>query len=154
MLVPGFAYIYEKSNFKKANLIIASMKKIIFLLMILSLSGSCSTTTSTDTSNLIFGEWVWVESSGGLAGITETPESTEKEIIIQISNNSIKQFINGNLESENSYKIVKRESALFGDVREIMVYDNGFRQIVSISGNHLNLTGDCHDCFQSEYVRK
>ena len=130
------------------------MKKIIFLLMALSSLLSCSTTTNHDSADQIMGEWVWIESSGGLAGTTETPESTEKEIWLQISNNSIKQFINGTLESDRTYKIERRESVIFGDLRDMIIYGNGFRQIFSTTGNKLILTGDCNDCFQSEFVRK
>lgn len=130
------------------------MKKIIFLLMALSCLISCSTTTDHDSADQIIGEWVWIESSGGLAGTTETPESTEKEIRLQISNNSIKQFINGTLESDRTYKIETRESVIFGGLRDMIVYSNGFRQIFSTKGNQLILIGDCNDCFQSEYVKK
>ena len=130
------------------------MKKSIFLLLTLSFLFSCSTTTENDAADQIIGEWVWIESSGGLAGTTETPESTEKEITLQITNNSIKQFVNGTLESDRTYNIERRESVIFGDVREMIVYDNGFRQIFSITGKQLILTGDCNDCFQAEYERK
>ena len=129
------------------------MKKSIFLFLTLTVLISCST-TDNDSADQIIGEWVWIESSGGLAGTTETPESTEKEIILQISNNSIKQFVNGTLESERPYNIERSESVLFGDVREMIVYDNGFRQIFSTTGKQLILTGDCNDCFQAEYERK
>ena len=130
------------------------MKKIIFLLMILGFLNSCSTTTDNDSADQIIGEWVWIESSGGLAGTTETPESTEKEITLQISKTSIKKFVNGILESDRHYNIERRESATFGDVREMIVYDNGFRQIFSTTGNRLILFDDCYDCFQAEYERK
>ena len=82
------------------------MKKFIFLLMTLSFLISCSTTTDTDSTDQIIGEWVWIESSGGIAGTTETPESTEKEIILQISNNSVKQFVNGTLESDRPLSLI------------------------------------------------
>ena len=130
------------------------MKKSIFLFFTLSVLISCSTTTDNDSADQIIGEWVWIESSGGLAGTTGTPESTEKEIILQISNKSIKQFVNGTLESDRPYNIERRESVIFGDLREMIVYNNGLRQIFSITGNQLILTGDCNDCFQAEYERK
>ena len=130
------------------------MKKSIFLFLTLSVFISCSTTTDNDSADQIIGEWVWIESSGGLAGTKETPESTEKEIILQISNNSIKQFVNGTLESDRTYHIERKESVIFGDVREMIVYDNGFWQIFSTTGKRLILTGDCNDCFQAEYERK
>ncbi len=130
------------------------MKKFIFLLMTLSFLISCSTTTDTDSTDQIVGEWVWIESSGGLAGTTETPESTQKEVTLHISNNSIKQYVNGTLESDRPYNIERRESVIYGDTREMIVYDNGFRQIFSTTGNQLILIGDCNDCFQAEYVRK
>ena len=130
------------------------MKRLILILLIINVLFSCSTPTHSDAAGQIIGEWVWIESSGGIAGTTQTPESTEKEITLQISNSSIKQFINGTLEANRAYIIERRESLVFGELREMIVYDNGFRQSFSITGNRLVLTDDCNDCFQAEYERK
>jgi hypothetical protein len=130
------------------------MKKFLFLFLTLGFLISCSTTSDNDSADQIIGEWVWIESSGGIAGSTETPQSTEKEITLEISNNSIQQFINGSLEFNRPYNIERKESVIFGGVREMIVYDNGFRQIFSTTGNRLILTGDCNDCFQAVYERK
>src|SRR5690606_38201890 len=81
----------------------------------------CSTTSNHNSADLIKGEWVWIESSGGIAGSTETPESIQKEITIKISDNTIKQFVNGTLESDRTYTIENRESAIFGDVKEMII---------------------------------
>ena len=128
------------------------MKKTCFFLLSLSLLISC-TTSDTDSVDQIVGEWTWIRSSGGLAGKTETPESTHKEIILKIDDRSIKQFVNGNLESNRTFQIDRRKSVIYGDTREMIIYNNGFRQIFSTAGNHLILSGDCNDCFQDEYQR-
>ena len=130
------------------------MKKLILILLTINVLFGCSTPTHSDAAGQITGEWVWIESSGGIAGTTQTPESTEKEITLQISNSSIKQFINGTLEANRAYTIERRESLVFGELREMIVYDNGFRQSFSITGNRLILIDDCNDCFQAEYERK
>lgn len=130
------------------------MRKLIFHLLTLSFLIGCSTTSNHNSADLIKGEWVWIESSGGIAGTTETPESIQKEITIKISDNTIKQFVNGTLESDRTYTIENRESAIFGDVKEMIIYENGFRQIFSTTGNQLFLIGDCMDCVQSEYQRE
>ena len=130
------------------------MKKYLFLFWTISLLAACSTTNDHDAADDIMGDWVWLESSGGLAGTTETPESTQKIVELKITNHSIKKFINGTLNSDQSYKIDRRESVIYGDDREMIIYKSGFRQIFSTTGNQLFLIGDCNDCFQAKYVRK
>lgn len=129
------------------------MKKLIFLLLAISLLIGCSR-TDNDPADQIKGEWVWTGSSGGIAGTTETPESIQKEITLEISENSIKLFVNDTLESDRTYHIERRESEIYEDAREMIIYDNGSRQIFSMTGDQLILIGDCHDCVQSEYQRK
>lgn len=130
------------------------MKRLLFIIFTFTLFISCSTTTDHDPADEIKGEWVWVESSGGIAGTTETPESTQQVVTLEISGNSIRQFVNGNLKSDRNFIIARKESLVYGDAREMIIYENGFQQIFSTTGNQLILIGDCNDCFQSLYQRK
>jgi hypothetical protein len=55
------------------------MKKSYLILFVISiLFASCSVESSVKDSNTnsIIGTWTWQKSSGGIAGTTQTPEST------------------------------------------------------------------------------
>jgi hypothetical protein len=72
---------------------------------------------------------------------------------VVISTNSLKQFTNGNLTFETNYTIEVRKSEIFGGQREMIIYENGFKQSFERKGNKLILYGECNDCFQSEYEK-
>ncbi|HBK70607.1 MAG TPA: hypothetical protein DDZ39_02940 [Flavobacteriaceae bacterium] len=121
-----------------------------FLLVIVFVS--CSN-NDDDIDNQLVGSWNWLESSGGIAGSTTTPTSTGNTISVVISTNSLKQFTNGNLTFETNYTIEVRKSEIFGGQREMIIYENGFKQSFERKGNKLILYGECNDCFQSEYEK-
>ena len=117
---------------------------------------SCSTEKEEvdPTLPLLTGNWNWIESSGGIDGRTETPETTGNSITLEISADSINTYINGELQSTQGYAIETHESILFGEPREMIVYEDQFRQTILITGNRLVLYDECTDCFQHEYERE
>ena len=133
--------------FKPANM---------FLFFSLScLIWSCSNDNSDlGLNSSIVGNWIWVSSSGGIAGTTETPESTGNNRRLEITNDSTRTFLNGNLISSQKYTLETRESLLFSGVRTMMISEGGFRTIVEFDSGNLILIGDCFDCFSSVYKRE
>ncbi len=130
------------------------MKKHILLLFVALSFLSCSNDADTDTNAQLLGIWDWISSSGGIAGITETPESTGNTITLEISNSTVKRYVNGNLESELNYSIASGESIVFGEQREMVIYENEFKQTFGLAGNQLTLYDECNDCFVSQYERE
>ncbi|MGV6831421.1 MAG: hypothetical protein ACWA5P_07665 [bacterium] len=129
------------------------MKKKLFLILFGVALLGCSSDDNRSTTDLI-GIWDWVASSGGIAGNTETPESTGNQIRLEISSTTIKRYLNGTLTSESEYVIETRESIIFQGPREMIIEENEFQQIIERSGNNLILIGDCNDCFTSEYLKR
>lgn len=80
------------------------MKKYITLILIGILIFGCSDDDNA-TNDQLTGKWNWVESSGGIAYHTETPESTGKIVKLEIDNSTIKRFVNGTLDYETNYSI-------------------------------------------------
>lgn len=128
----------------------------MFLFFSLScLIWSCSGDNSDlGLNSSIVGNWIWVSSSGGIAGTTETPESTGNNRRLEITNDSTRTFLNGNLISSQKYTLETRESLLFSGVRTMMISEGGFRTIVEFDSGNLILIGDCFDCFSSVYKRE
>lgn len=128
------------------------MKNIILLIIIGMTILSCSKSEDTSYVNLI-GNWNWERSSGGISGTTETPQTTGQNRKLIISTDSIKSYLNGILNFKTKYTIETRESLIFNEPREMIIQENGFKQIFTLSGNKLILIGDCNDCFIDEYIR-
>ncbi len=80
------------------------MNRTIILILIGILTISCSK-DDYSTSIQLTGSWSWVESSGGIAYHTETPESTGKTASLNIADYSIARYVNGNIDYESNYTI-------------------------------------------------
>jgi len=80
------------------------MKNIIFTFILIALMG-CSDSDNSDLRSQLNGKWKWIESSGGIDGRTETPESSGNSVTIEFTRTTVKTFINGNLKSEVNYEI-------------------------------------------------
>jgi hypothetical protein len=117
------------------------------------LSGCTSKNINTEEPE-ITGNWNWIESFGGIAGILETPESTGNTIQLEITNNTINRFVNGQLESSLTYIIEIGDSSIINGEQEMIVYENNFRQSYILIENTLFLYDECDDCFQHEFERE
>ncbi|WPR71344.1 hypothetical protein SLW70_15630 [Flavobacterium sp. NG2] len=129
------------------------MKKIASFLLIGIFIICCSSDKNIPDHHSLLGNWNWIESTGGFAGVTLTPESTGNTIILQISNTTIKKYVNGKLESELKYTIEIGPS-IFGDKKPMIVYENDSKSSFELVDNQLILNEECNDCFQSKYLRK
>ncbi|MFC4721843.1 hypothetical protein ACFO5O_05905 [Geojedonia litorea] len=125
--------------------------KILIALALLISSGCSLTDDSQDLS--ITGDWVWIESTGGIAGTTETPTSTGDTILVTITSNTIRKYTNGSLTFESSYTIQTMESVIYGGQHAMIVYGNGFKQTFRREGKKLYLSDECNDCFVSIYSK-
>jgi hypothetical protein len=130
------------------------MKKILFLLFIgLSISSCSNDDDDNQNSSLnLVGTWNWTRSSGGFIGETTTPASSGDIIRLEITNTVIKKYVNNNLISESDY-IVEISPTMAGEPREMIIKDNGDREIIDLEGSILTLTGDCSDCYISDYEK-
>ena len=130
------------------------MKKIFIVFILVTFFLSCS---DKNDDNFVVSElvsrWKWVESSGGIDGRTDTPESTGKEIVLVFSHNTYQQYVNDKLEVEMTYHLEEAESIIFGDKRLMIVYENGRKQSFDRCDGKLILYDECIDCFTSTYVR-
>ena len=129
-----------------------NIKRILPAFLLLCLI-ACSDETDEAQTQSILGSWQWVGSSGGIAGQTETPESTGSSRRLDISSTTIRTYRNGVLTATVDYFISTQESQLYNEPREMVVQENGFRSIIAWEGDQLVLIGDCADCFTETYRR-
>lgn len=129
------------------------MKKL-FLLLVLVWAISCEREDENSTKESLIGNWEWISSTGGIDGRTETPASTGKQVKIVITKDSVKVYENSVLKQKNSYKISREKSVLDNKIKDMIIYNSGFRDSFMIdSQNQLHLIGDCFDCFASLYKK-
>ena len=139
------------------------MKKLILIFVLTLGIISCNSDDEAQDEALdevqfvftdLIGKWDWISSSGGIAGITHTPESTGDVRKLEISSNTFKIFTNGSLSFESNYTIELRESQTSGEQRELIVIENGINQLFDRDDNKLLLFDQCSDCFVSVYVKE
>jgi hypothetical protein len=128
------------------------MRSIILYFILITIIG-CSNEHNEELPSKLIGKWKWIESSGGIDGRTETPESTGKAVSLEFSLTTIKTFVNGNLESEVKYEIQSGSSIRTNEETDLIVYENGITNSVLIEGNSLVLFEECYDCFQHNYLK-
>ena len=129
------------------------MKKYITLILIGILIFGCSNDDNS-TSEKLTGNWNWVESSGGIAYHTETPESTGKTVKLEIANSTIKRFVNGTLDYESNYSIEFINDN--GQQLQIITFENQIipLQIIDLTKNTLKLREyNVSDYFDITYIR-
>ena len=124
----------------------------IFLALFITLLLSCDEKIEPD-SNLL-GTWIWVKSTGGFAGRTDTPSSTGQQITIEFSKNRYKKYVDGDLVDDLRY-VIKLDNSIFStEMEEIIIYRNDWRQTFLVTEQSLILSDECYDCFQHEYKRE
>ncbi|MEZ4795965.1 MAG: hypothetical protein R2785_02240 [Flavobacteriaceae bacterium] len=106
-------------------------------------------------SQQLEGTWLWVYSSGGIAGTINTPESTGYTAKLEISDGIVKGFRNDSLIYAKNYSIVIHYSTNTIEPHLDMVYEGGaFPQYFIVNEDELELVDECSDCFQSLYKRE
>ncbi|MDJ1473473.1 hypothetical protein [Xanthocytophaga flava] len=135
------------------------MKHLLFVAILLAFT-QCSTNSVSpvekySSTNLV-GRWVWVKSTGGFAGTTYTPESTNTTMELEFTSDSHKRvYKNGQLISDLTYHIVQDTSMYTGKPGPLIEYDQeGQRVSYDFEKGDLILADECYDCFVSRYTHK
>jgi len=132
------------------------MKNVLLLFLFVLLASCSSENSNVTASKKLEGKWNWIQSTGGIAGTTNTPQSSNQVIYIEFSGNSFKKYINGKLSADHTF-IIKTDKSIFGGERQMIVNDNPITYFppmsYEIDGNKLSLSEECYDCFGSQYER-
>lgn len=128
------------------------MKKLVFILIIGLISCDDSVSPISEKSGLT-GSWIWLKSTGGIDGRTETPLSTGESILIEITNSRFKKYVNGSLTEDFEYSIGQGQSIYQTEEAQIITLGNGWKQSFSVDESSLVLKDECYDCFQHEFKR-
>ena len=131
------------------------MKKKLALITLLGfIFFSCEKAALNETDSIL-GKWNWKTTSGGIAGFTDTPESTGKKIRIEFTSDSIyKLYLNDTLKVACSFHTFSdRSDSQLKD--NLILFENKttFDHYSVINYNTLFLSDKMDDGYTSEFVR-
>jgi hypothetical protein len=131
------------------------MKKIIFFLIIIVSIYGCKKDDSFISSSSIIGEWSWISTCGGIAGICYTPKSTNQRINLVFTVDSMyKSFTNDTLKDSGKFHVYKVISPDTKDTSNVLQYGAASQSFIIIRDTLYFPKGDlCFDCFGSNYKR-
>lgn len=129
------------------------MKRIALILWVVFTVSSCSVGKNSDNYDLT-GTWIWIERSGGFAGVQETPESTGETRTLTITDTTLKYFTNNELVSEMEYTVRNQESMIINGNYDMIITENDGRKIINLVGNSLTLSDDFPDGFIDKYIKQ
>jgi len=143
------------------------LSQICILCILLVISMSCDKENDVRISLPIQGEWVWVESVGGDAGETFTPENTIKTSKLIIDDFILQEFINDSLVLETEYELGISSETFFGTKGRTTIkfasagsrqtlppgLDRGTLEIV-VEETELTLIEQCLHCYCHVYTRE
>ena len=128
---------------------------IYFSISIVLMVAGCSKEEDCSQSNDLKGEWIWVESVGGIGGWTLTPESQNVTKKLVIDDATFSEFLNDSLIFKSTYTFGISEKALIGTTEKTYIrYESGNQQAILIKGSELELIDQCYDCYSNRYLRK
>ena len=132
-------------------------KRLILAFIAVVVMVSCNKeNTGLIGSTSIIGEWNWISSTGGIAGIKYTPETTGEQRRITFDADSVFRFYrNDSLKTESKYHLLKSPATNGSDSTLLVKYDyTSIRQYFTIQPNGIMVLSDeCMDCFWNEYKR-
>ena len=132
-------------------------KLYTFLLSTIIICGGCNRTTDENFNSSLYGKWILVNVSGGIAGdINDVDTQTERYIVVFNKNNSVSFFYNDSLLSNTSFLIEKRESIYSTDEFDFIVYENGKEPevITYLSNDTLVIADNNYDGFSRVYIKQ
>lgn len=135
-----------ENNFVKMNFKVYIFSMIFILV-------SCGKESDDNQSKTLIGKWNWIQSNGGIAGQTYTPQSTGNIITIEFDDNStFRQYRNGILNIETTYKLMNIE----GYNELFIYYGSGYPAsiITSLENNTLTLCDYMDDGYIHAYKRE
>lgn len=133
-----------------------NLKSFGLLLLTLILTSCTDQIKSISEESNLTATWSWTSSTGGIAGITNTPTSTGKNIdLIISSDNKYSVYTNGKISSQGTYTIGTQKCIHDNTVKNVIVFSNDTSMMIEqIDTINLFLSDEFYDGFSVSYVRK
>ena len=132
-----------------------TIQRALLLLFLFTITTSCSENNVDSGKNLV-GTWSWKSSSGGIAGTTETPLSTGKNIDLKLtSDGKYFYFTNGIILSQGTYNLVTQNCIHDHTDKKVLIFSNDESMMIEkIDNSNLSLSDENYDGFSNLYIKK
>ena len=132
------------------------MNRLFLLVLSVAVVCGCNSAIKETYNSDLYGEWILVNVSGGIAGdINDINTETERHILKINDNNSVSYFYNDSLVSTNNFSVDKRRSIYSADEMDFIIYENQQSpEVVSyLSQDTLTLSDNNYDGYTKVYKK-
>jgi hypothetical protein len=124
--------------------------------LILSLMVAACRSAGTDPADeLLSGEYDWIGSSGGIAGLTITPQTEGYTVRFRFSGNQVTVFRNDSLKATSLFT-VRGDEITYQPSISVLGFDGGIdtQTFADLPGDTIALRDPCCDRFDHRFVRR
>jgi hypothetical protein len=128
------------------------IKTVVLTTLVL---GACTSASTDPDADLLSGNYEWVRSSGGIAGVTMTPASENYRVRFSFSGNQVTAFRNDSLKATSTVT-VRGDEVTYQPSISVFVFDGGIdvQTIRKLPGDTIALADPCCDRFEHVFVRR
>ena len=133
------------------------MKSLFILFLCAVILGGCNSAIRENLNSELYGKWILVIVSGGIAGdINNINTEIERHILEFNENNLVFYFYNDSLVSTNNFSIEKRRSIYSADELDFIIYENQQAPvaIAYLSQDTLTLADNYYDGYTKVYIKQ
>jgi hypothetical protein len=129
------------------------LKNIFFLFLITGIS--CSNDFEIIDAQTIVGKWRWIESTGGIAGITMKASISDQKSMVFNEKMNFEFYLNGKLTKSTPFIISNEKSIYTGNKVDIIKFpkDDWIAMSFQFSKDSLFLSEEVYDGFSHKFVR-
>ena len=135
-----------------------NIQSVVYVsLILLSVLMAACVDTDTDDDRRMVGTWNWYESSGGIAGIIQTPETTgETRQVVFKRNGRVTFYKNGVVTLISTYTLDTEKTIFSEDPLPVLIVDGtGFIYAYSFPyEDELELKENVYDGFVHKYTKE
>ncbi len=102
------------------------------LLILFTFAFSLISCRKDEISTPLVGEWKWVKSTGGIAGITTESDEKNQRTITFSSDGNYKMIINNTLAANQKYTLIEAKSIFTGEIAKMIQFE-GFGSLTQKS---------------------
>jgi hypothetical protein len=132
--------------------------KFVFYVIVFALFGLTGCTKNTDNTTLtdLTGNWEWVKSSGGIAGVVQTPKTLGYTYHVTYTKDGryLQYDKDGKLAYDESYIVSQATSILDNKERNMVTLDSSTMFSFEIRNDSLFLYQEAYDGINVTFVKK
>ena len=150
----------DKLSFFKSlqSTIFTNMKKLSFFLIIttfFAISCTKDEIVAQNSTSMLTGEWRWVSSTGGIAGITITPETAGYERKLVLTDDmKYSRYKDNVLQKSGKFELTKEKTIYKTELVDFIKFDDATKSVIQgNTSDELLLADNFYDGFGETFKR-